>query len=336
MVKKRTNEKIAKDYNRIRLFVNRHIDEIKSLSYIAKSLNLTNNQVKKSLEGHSQFLQKIEEAIARNKKGNLSKETKIVPKSNLDIEQASNIEVKCMEDESLKDETTNYYVLDASVCGSDDIFGFFKSENIKIIISDLTIHELDLLQGTNDHNGRNARQILAMAVNDEVKFICKRITPLDNVDDSIINYCYNNYQRVTLITSDKVMCLKARSYGVNVVFFQHNKESDEKKSTFYKAEFISGKLYLNKFKTDSSFIRLISDGIEYDEGNHELKIGDYILIATKKDGYSTFIHFSVVAIAPYNNCQVIKSKRFYTEDEINSLDNALYKAFMKDFAQYFS
>ena len=76
---------------------------------------------------------------------------------------------------------------------------------------------------------------------------------------------------------------------------------------------------------------LISNGLEYTDGEHALKIGDDIYLATKKPEYMTFAHYQITSLSAENNCKLIYSKRIYKAAEILNLPKAGYKSFMRAF-----
>ena len=121
------------------------------------------------------------------------------------------------------------YVIDASITGTEnfrEIFSKLHSKSSKIILTSITIRELDMIQHfRNDNSARNARNILSTAAKDEnsESFSCIQISEdKELADDNIISYCNSNKNAVILATADKVMALKARMYGIQTEYYSCN------------------------------------------------------------------------------------------------------------------
>ena len=165
---------------------------------------------------------------------------------------------------------------------------------------------------------------------------------LDTPDDCIIKYCADNKDRVTLLTSDKTMALKARMYAVQVQYFKQTKNSstntmprinyptNSKIRTLIPASRIGNQLLISNFHTHNMSICVCSNGLEYTDGIKELKVGDDVFIATKKADYITFAHYRMVSLYAENNCELMYSKRFYDYSNFD-VPKAAYKSFLKDF-----
>lgn len=234
-------------------------------------------------------------------------------------------------------------VIDASITGIDgiiDTINMICATGSKIILTGVTINELEKMQKFHDKDGNDARRILTLAADDPVHFDCEMIdTTVGSPDDCIIKYCADNKENVILLTSDKTMELKARAYGVKTRFFKHSKNAtatirhadNTRINTLYAARKYGNNLYIHDFGNEFKSIRVISGGIEYNDGLVDLKIGDDVYIAAKKDGYVTFAHYKIVSLTVENNCTCVYSKRLYDLAGINDLPEAGYKSFMRDF-----
>lgn len=235
-------------------------------------------------------------------------------------------------------------VIDASITGIDGIIDTINNmicaTGNKIILTSVTIDELEKMQKFHDTDGNDARRILAMAADAPAHFDCEIIdTTVGSPDDCIIKYCADNKENVILLTSDKTMELKARAHGVKTRFFKHSKNNpattrhadSTRIHTLYDARKYGNKLYINDFGNDFKSIRVISGGIEYNNGLVDLKIGDDVYIAAKKYDYVTFAHYKIVSLSSENNCTCVYSKRLYDLAGMNDLPEAGYKSFMRDF-----
>lgn len=224
------------------------------------------------------------------------------------------------------------FLIDASIVGLaefEETLNDLKNQG-KIILTSVTIRELDKLQKSLDFVSRNARIILKQAAEDDKNFECCLIDEnFEEVDDNIIEYCRQNKKEVILVTSDKVMTLKARMYGIETKYFQQNhnqdetrkykheleepKEEEEISSDYWKPEELPNydmsydrvsTLYPIKYnrkgerifycsKNNKKVSKIFSHGREFRNDCKVLEIGDDIFIATKKqdDAYKNYVSF---------------------------------------------
>lgn len=287
---------------------------------IERATNLSYSEINTTKRKHPTIFKRIKEQLIINKQQAKIKKTE------------STIPKKLVEG----------YVVDASITGikslQDDISKICAT-NSKIILTSITIKELERMQKFNDFEGINARHILALAAENYTSFETVLIDEtFDTPDDCIVHYCAENKNHVTLLTSDKTMVLTARMYGVQVHYLKQYspsnnnlvKQSNSKISTLFPARRIANKLLLSGFHTNTMSICIYSDGIEYTEGIKELKIGDDVFIATKKLDYITFAHYKMISLYAENNCELIYSQRFYDYNDID-VPKVEYATFLKDF-----
>ena len=244
---------------------------------------------------------------------------------------------------SNKNDDISGFVIDASITGIEDLRDILSkicSTQDKLILTSVTIKELEKMQNFKDIDGNDARYILALAVENHNSFETVLIDEtLDTPDDCIIKYCADHKESVTLLTSDKTMALKARMYSVQVHYFKQTKPTTNSKTisntnskvrTLIPANRIGNKLFISNFQTHTMSIRVCSNNLEYNDGIRELNVGDDVFIATKKSDYITFAHYKMISLYAENNCELIYSKRFYDYNDIDVPDSA-YKSFIKDF-----
>lgn len=334
-MKKRTANEIENDFKKIRTVV--ETTRVTSLRAIAKEVHLTLSEVRTSLEKHPRIMKKILEQLSTNKEDKYQEKYNKV----LGFNQNEPPKIVPME----KQHETKYekgFVVDASITGIEDLENILSNlcvDNSKIVLTSVTIKELEKMQKFHDICGMNARHILAMAAENPNSFHTVLIDEsLETPDDSIVAYCAENKNKVTLLTSDKTMVLKARMYGVQTQYFKYKKLIDpitnhpyEHPKTLLAVRNIEGRLVIPEFYNENRSILLISDGVEYSDGVHEVKIGDDVYIATKKPNYMTFAHYRLITLDTQNNSRLIYSARIYNKSEILDLPNANYKSFMRDF-----
>lgn len=249
------------------------------------------------------------------------------------------------------------FVIDASISGVENIKELLLkicTTDKKIILTSITIRELENLQKSITLQGKDARYFLALAAENPKSFVSQLIDETIGIpDDCIIKYCVDNKDKFILLTSDKTMALKARMYGVEVQYFKKtNKQTNSKVETsdtnanlvptstlastnsnirtLFPAKKIGNKLMLSDFHTDTRSIRVYSDKYLYNNGTRELKIGDNVFIASKKDDCITFAHYKMISVEATNNCELIFSRRIYDYSKPD-LPKILYKKFFNDF-----
>lgn len=252
------------------------------------------------------------------------------------------------------------YVIDASITGIKDIENFLSQlceTNAKIILTSVTLKELENLQKFHDAQAKDARHILAMAAENPQSFHPVLIDETIGIpDDCIIKYCADNNNRVSLLTSDKMMALKARMYNIETQYLKQEATPTavtayptvfstqpnypdrsnylgDNTATLSIVEKTGNKLYIDVFNNSHGGVLLISGNLEYTSGVHELKIGDSVYLATKKDEYITFAHYQITSLSLWNNSRLIYSKRIYKKDKIRYLPSTSYRSFMYGFMQ---
>ena len=353
--RKRSQKEIEKDCKRIQ----EAAKVATSLRDIERATNLSYSEINTTLKNHPTIFKRIKERLALNKmqseiekirKKEQNSLTKLEEKAMLKSEKKSK---KVSKTETITQPTkTEYnipqklvqdYVIDASITGikslQDDISKIFATKS-KIILTSITLKELERMQKFNDLQGIDARYILALAAENYTNFETVLIDEtFDTPDDCIVHYCVENKNHVALLTSDKTMVLKARMYGVQVYYLKQDisnnnnhvvKQSNSKIRTLFPAKRIANKLLISGFHTNTISICVYSDGVEYTDGVRELKVGDDVFIASKKSGYITFAHYKMISLYCENNCELIFSKRFYDYNDID-VPKVEYKSFLEDF-----
>lgn len=339
---RRTMKEIENDYNRIITFVN--TTHVTSINEIAEGIGLSQFQVKSSLAKYPGAEESILARLEKNKEEPNSNKNlgKCIQEKQQRNEKETNIEQLT--------ETANFeagFVIDASITGInnlEDILSKICATKAKIILTSITIKELEKLQKFHDVQAKDARHILAMAAEMPQHFYTVLIDETIGIpDDCIIKYCADNKGKVSLLTSDKTMALKARMFGVQTQYFKqekaikpanaHPQAYSYKSATLTAVEQAGGKFYIDVFNNIHGSLLLISNNLEYTDGVHELKVGDDVFLATKKPGYITFAHYLITSLSTTNNCKVIYSKRLYKNDKIRNLPQTAYRSFMSDFMQ---
>lgn len=327
-MEKRTKEQVSRDIKKIKKAATKactmkQVEEITGLSYI---------QIKTTLKKHPQESEKIRKQLQINS-------------CNPQISEWSLEEDKKGPSASKSKKTIPNFVIDTSVCGIEDIFDILEkisTTSSKIVITSVVLKELDTMQKINDYEGNAAKRILALAAENINNYDIVYIDETVGIpDDCIVKYCAENKRKVTLITADKVMALKARMYGIEAKYLKHTRvfvrdyirhEDGAQISTFVNAKIIDGSLVLIKPMSATQSIQIISNGIEYTDRIRELQVGDTVYIATQKDSYISFVHLKVIKISEERNCELIYAHKFYNAEQIETIKGS-YKSFVRAFAK---
>lgn len=352
---KRTQKEIEKDCKRIK----EAAKTATSLKDIERATNLSYSEINTTLKKHPTIFKRIKEQLIINKKqAEIEKARKKEQEALAEAEEKAILKAEKKSKKLSKTEAITQvintefnipkklvedYVIDASITGIKslrDNISKVCSTKSKIILTSITIKELEKIQKFDNLKGKDARYILALAAENHTSFESVLIDEtFDTPDDCIVHYCAKNKNQVTLLTSDKTMALKARMYGVQVHYLKQGissnnnhivKQSNSKIKTLFPARRIANKLLISRFHTNTISIRVYSDGVEYTDGVIELKIGDDVFIASKKPEYITFAHYKMISLYCENNCELIFSKRFYDYNDID-VPKVEYKTFLKNF-----
>lgn len=237
------------------------------------------------------------------------------------------------------------FVLDASItsvknvrallrkfCEEPDLSGF------KIILTSVTIRELQMLQKGNDSDGQDARFILNQAIDHGNTYQLVEISEDESSPDNcIIKYCVEHKDDVVLLTSDKEMALNAKMKHAQVLFF---KQADDRCSgrehgsivSLYPVRRIGEQLFTGELQASRRSMMVISqDGSEHSRGICELHVGDDVLIASLRDDCIVFVHYKVISLNDVDNAQTVYNKRYYGTDVIDELEDERYRRFLKEF-----
>lgn len=347
-MQKRTQKEIEKDCKRLK----EAAKTATTLKELENSTGLSYVMINTTLSKHPTIFKRIKEQLAVNKEkaeAEAQKQKELEAKAKAEAEEKAKNDAMVKETKqsetviSNKSDNVSGFVIDASITGIENLREYLSkicSTKAKLILTSVTIKELEKMQNFKDIDGNDARYILALAAENLNSFETVLINEtLDTPDDCIIKYCADHKESVTLLTSDKTMALKARMYSVQVHYFKQTtptvnskalSPTNSKVMTLLSANRIGNKLLISNFQTDTRSICVYSDGLEYNDGIRELKVGDDVFISSKKPDYITFAHYRIISLYAENNCELIYSKRFYDYNDID-VPNSAYKSFIKDF-----
>lgn len=250
-----------------------------------------------------------------------------------------------------KTDDVSGFVVDASISGVkdvnvllDDISKQIDGTDDRIILTNVTIDELDRLQKRRINHSDNARAILSAATDDESHSHYMPVeidTSFNLADDCILHYCEKHRRSVILLTADKGMTLKAEPKRIATYFFDLSKEQDDNQrssiTTLYPTKKVDGNLYLTpNFNSVTTEFCVISNGTKLKVlkmyGSQELHIGDDVLIAKykKEKGFVSLSHFRIISLFEEENAELIYTTRIYNSDDVSHLD-AFYRSFIEDF-----
>lgn len=341
---KRTSKEVERDYRLIRIAA--ETTTAISLKDLALDLEITVSQLKTSLERHprakTRILKKINDNAAayrqrRAEEAREKAEQEARRRAEKSCEKEKQEARKRAEEVSgtVEEVETNQKsaVLDASIVGFEGLLEYLEQKGV-LIITSITIRELENLARFHDAHGIAARQLLAMAAENPDKVRTVLIAEeCETPDDCIIQFAEDNKNDVVLLTSDKTMALKARMFGIETEYLKHGENAIRNKSrnTLLLASKEAGKMVIHSFITPFRSTLVLSDGIEYKIGPYELKVGDDVFVGTNKGDYITFSHYQMTALQEQDNCHLVYATRIYKIDKIEDLPKASYKSFMREF-----
>lgn len=240
------------------------------------------------------------------------------------------------------------FVIDASISGVKDINVFLEElsrlidgTDDRIILTNVTIDELDNLQKRRVDASNVARAILSSATDDESHshYLPVEIdTSFSLADDCILHYCEKHKRSVILLTADKGMTLKAEPKHIQTYYFDLSKEQEDNQNsitTLYPTQKIDEKLFLTtKFNPVKTEFCVISNGVKHKvskmNGPQELQVGDDVLIAKNKGSYISLSHYRIISLYESDNSELVYTTRIYNSEDVNQLD-AFYRSFIEDF-----
>lgn len=347
---KRTTKEIEADVKRIK----EAAKTATSVTELSLVTGLSYSMVKTTLSKHPVIFKRIKAKLAENAETKITKERKRktdptrvtekrsqrTDKTGVTEEKNSVISTETQNNKTSKSFTG--YVIDASITGIKNLKEILSKICLteeKIILTSITIKELEKLQILNDIKSKDARYILALAAENPKSFESVLIDEtLNTPGDCIVKYCADNKEKVTLLTADKTMAINARMYGVKAEYFKHtynfytntNQPTNSKIRTLIPAKRIGSQLLISDFNTSSLSICIRSNGKEYNNGIRELHVGDDVFISSKKVDYITFAHYKMISTYAEDNCELVFSKRFYDYNDLD-VPNQDYKLFLEDF-----
>lgn len=344
---RRTQKEIENDCKRIK----EAAKTATTFTELEKATGLSYAMINTTLAKHPIVFKRIKEQLEINLankekiKLEAQKQTKLMEKSD-EVSPISNIDY-------------SGFVIDASISGVENIRKFLLEiceSGKKIILTSITIKELEKLQESLTLSGNDARYFLALAAENPKSFISQLIDEtVGSPDDCIVKFCADNKDKFILLTSDKTMALNARMYGVEVQYFKKSNNQvtskvestnsnatlvsattpvtdkpDSKIRTLIPAQKVGNRLVISNFNTSNQSIRIFTDKAVYNNGTKYLQIGDNVFIATKKDDCITFAHYQMISLEDKNNCKLIFARRIYDYSKPD-LPKIVYKNFVKDF-----
>ena len=234
------------------------------------------------------------------------------------------------------------FVIDTSICGVQNQKELFKrlietcdKSGLKIILTTITIDELDDLQKRNVDNSSHARSILKFAVDDSFHIKAVKVDKgFKLADDCILGYCSKHINHVALLTADKAMYLKASAMGIKTCYFYPPPQIKPIRTLYHTKKEGDRLLITPSFDTVTTAVRVVHDTSEYDilrsREPYELHIYDDVFIAKIKDNYIAFHHFRMTSLDDTNNCEIIYHKRIHSKHDVEDLPQGDYKSCIKD------
>ena len=334
---KRTQRQIELDCKRIQEAAKKAV----SMKELGEITGLTQAEIRTSLSKHPIISKKVQKQVEENKLAadfEHSKSKKTMPK---DEPNKANENPNTLGNNDYE----MGFVIDTSMAGVEAIHELFSkiyATDAKIILTSVVRQELNVMQfAKKDLLAGQARRIMAMALGRPEKFCNVLIDEtVGTHDDCIVKYCVDNKERVILLTADKNMALDAKEKSVEVEFFKGSfkhvrslnntmvpKKGNVNIRTLHPARKVGNKLLIMDMQGDRRDIRVWSNGREHVDGIVELKVGDDVYIAAKKNNGITFGHYKIITLYEEDNCKQVFFKKFHSYHEIEELTEGPYKVF---------
>ena len=250
-------------------------------------------------------------------------------------------------------------VMDTSIAGIRGMIDVLKAQKEVVVLDDV-IRELKGIKDFYNKSKSGADKILKELAMGNKPFIFAYAREKRHfTDDTILDYCYLNREKVILFTADKEMAALARCRNIRVMYFERKpiaKECipkiEEEKETqrkidlengFYEEKcdaisqydgiwFEKGKLYLKLLDVkQKKFMAVCSKSNYYRTGTICLKVNDDILIARNKEYYYSLSHYKVINLGKNNNTKLVYIARLKDATQLELLPNARYISLMRDF-----
>ena len=216
-------------------------------------------------------------------------------------------------------------VFDASVCGSEKFELLLSNlifEGMKIILTDLTLREVNKLTKLDTESGNNARHLLRTARNYRSNFILTRINQEhSNPDDNLLEYCQKNKDTVILYSVDNEMCLQAMIRGINV-------QSLKPYYPIVRTDLVKHEDYDYVLRKPFRYERIqILDNMWHIKSSTLVNKGDIILHARIDWECVHFWAYQVVRLGKYIEFYKLYSGRFFDQVQLNFVDEQ-YRSFI--------
>ena len=319
---------------------------------IKEQLILNQEIVRKTIEKEKKAKEEEAKQKAKNEAEKAQTIAKSKIKSNTTKDYKTQVSQNTVENAVQSSKDVNDFcgfVIDASITGVKDLrenLTKLCATQAKIILTSITIKDLEKLQKFKNITGNDARYILNLAIENGNNFKIVLIDEsFDTPDDCIIKYCKEYKDSITLLTAKKTMVLKAKLHNIQVHFFKKEPTVIEPPKvvvsessnirTLLPAQRIANKLFLSTFKTNTMSIVIYSKGEKFSDGIAELHVGDDVFLSTKKADYITFAHYKMINLYAENNCELIFSKRIYDYNDIE-LPQPEYEDFVEEFKSRFN
>lgn len=231
-------------------------------------------------------------------------------------------------------------VLDTSVAGVNGIVDKIKTQLEQkrvFIITTIVNHELKNLSAIRDYPGKNANEIIKLALRYPDNFESASVEkfPWENANDAIIKFAKK--KETVLWTSDKEMALNAKAFGIQTEYLRiqkHNIDVQDKhyngRNTLFNTHMKNGKLYFDMNNCPKNrYSELIKDTYIYTSGVHELNFGDQVYVAKRTKGCIFIEHYKVVSISEKANVRLEYLFRIRRKKDINKIKSD-YVVFARD------
>lgn len=242
-----------------------------------------------------------------------------------------------------------------------EALNYYVKAGYKFILTTISIKEFGRMQRickrSNDQeilqNGRNARELMRLAVENEDVFISVKIPERNiNPDEDILD-AISGKPNLQLWTADKEMVLLARAQNINVIYvkdqipiptdaemkmqeeasLETEKENldEQNTETVYGLRYENGQLYIGSPNPYTTYIEVYNRNMSRKDIKAALELGDIILrLRVKNDGSAKYLsEEKMVSLSAKNNGCLKFNLKIWLDKEKTILVPSKYIEFYK-------
>ena len=304
----------------------------KNLKELEKNTGLSYFIIKKRLSNFPIEQQEVKNKIIKNKIKN-------------NTTQKDSNEKKIVDDNNQK-----VIMIDTSTCSVEDIFYYMEDyvrNGYVLGITDIVLDELDNLQKGKSKEACTMLYIILYNISFFKFYEEKTIEEQDTPDEKILKACKEN--GTELITSDKMMCIKALLKGIKARYINNNptekmenllfnleiedpkKIRKNRRAFVPNANFKNNYLIYSKKSENKEYVKVFTrNGQEKYGSEIAIETGDHIFLAKDKGDYITFIDYEICNKSSKYCAYIRTNYKSYKCDVVINISDERYKKFLEE------